>query len=161
MKLSSTYKILEASTSDISDFFVKYWGSDLIITRGRKYSSSDVKGFKMVEEGKITGLISYAVTGNECEVVSLNSLSESKGVGSALLEKVIDIVKESNLKRVYLITTNDNCKALRFYQKRRFHIKAIYLNAVHEARKLKPEIPLKGNSGIPIEHEIELEYMTG
>ena len=31
-------------------------------------------------------------------------------------------------------------------------------DAVTEARKLKPELPELGNHGIPIRHEIELEY---
>ena len=160
MKLSSAYRITAADKTDISNFFVEYWGSDLIITRGRKYTPADVCGFKMVEEGKTIGLISYAINSDECEVVSLNSVSQSKGVGSALLEKVIQTASDTDLRRVYLITTNDNCKALRFYQKRGFSIKAVYLFAVSRSRKQKPEIPLIGYDGIPVEHEIELEYLT-
>jgi len=160
MKLSSAYRIETAGKTDIENFFLQYWGSGLIITRGRKYTPADVCGFKMVEEGKTIGLISYAINSDECEVVSLNSVSESKGAGSALLEKVIQTASEAKLKRVYLITTNDNCKALRFYQKRGFSINAVYLYAVRRSRKLKPEIPLIGFDNIPVEHEIELEYMT-
>ena len=160
MKLSSVYRIEAADKADIENFFLQYWGSGLIITRGRKYTPADVCGFKMVEEGKTIGLISYAINGDECEIVSLNSVSESKGVGSALLEKVIQTASDAKLKRVYLITTNDNCKALRFYQKRGFGIKAVYLYAVRRSRKLKPEIPLIGFNNIPVEHEIELEYLT-
>lgn len=159
MKLSKAYTIEKADKTDIENFFLQYWGSNLIITRGRKYTPADVCGYKMVEEGKIIGLISYAVNSDECEVVSLNSVSESKGVGSALLEKVIQTASDAKLKRVYLITTNDNCKALRFYQKRGFGIIAVYLYAVRQSRKLKPEIPLTGSNGIPIEHEIEMEFL--
>ena len=113
----------------------------------------------MVEDGIIAGLISYAVNNDECEIVSLNSLSESKDMDSALLGKVIDKAKELNLRRVFLITANDNSGALKFFRKRGFRITAVYLNAVRESRKIKPEIPLTGNDGTPIEHEIELEYL--
>jgi hypothetical protein len=34
-----------------------------------------------------------------------------------------------------------------------------YHNALDDARKIKPEIPLIGMDGIPLKHEIELEYI--
>jgi hypothetical protein len=58
-----------------------------------------------------------------------------------------------------LITTNDNTAALRFWQKRGFKLLRVHRNAVEKSRKLKPEIPLTGNDGIPIRDEIELEMM--
>jgi hypothetical protein len=49
--------------------------------------------------------------------------------------------------------------ALRFYQQRGFVLAAIHRNALEQSRKLKPEIPLVGNDGIPLRDEIELEMM--
>ncbi|MFP3471139.1 GNAT family N-acetyltransferase, partial [Micrococcus sp. SIMBA_144] len=63
----------------------------------------------------------------------------------------------SGCSRITLITTNDNLAALKFYQKRGFVMTAIHRNAVEKARKIKPEIPLIGNDGIPIRDEIQLE----
>jgi hypothetical protein len=48
---------------------------------------------------------------------------------------------------------------LRFYQKRGFVIAAIHVNALEKARRLKPEIPLIGEDGIPLRDEIELEMI--
>jgi ribosomal protein S18 acetylase RimI-like enzyme len=59
--------------------------------------------------------------------------------------------------RLYLVTTNDNTRALRFYQKRGFTICAVRLNVMDESRKIKPQISLTGEDGIPIRDEIELE----
>lgn len=56
-----------------------------------------------------------------------------------------------------MITTNDNMKALRFYQKQGFVLKALYPNALEESRELKPEIPKIGIDNIPLRDEIELE----
>ena len=60
-------------------------------------------------------------------------------------------------RRVWLITTNDNCTALRFYQRREFDMVAFYRDAVREVRRLKGEIPDLGLDNIPLRHEIELE----
>ena len=38
-----------------------------------------------------------------------------------------------------------------------FKIKEIYVNAITQSRKLKPEFPLKGLNNIEIRDEIELE----
>jgi hypothetical protein len=47
-------------------------------------------------------------------------------------------------------TTNDNLEALRFYQRRGFRLAAVDPGAVERGRRLKPEVPLLGNHGIPI-----------
>jgi hypothetical protein len=59
---------------------------------------------------------------------------------------------------MWLVTTNDNLEALRFYQRRGFVLSALRAGAVDEARReLKPMIGRVGNFGIPIRDEIELE----
>ena len=90
------------------------------------------------------------------EIISLNSIEEGKGIGTSLINEIENIVIKNNCKLIKLVTTNDNLLALRFYQKRGFILSRIINNAVEEARKLKPEIPLIGNDGIPIRDEIEL-----
>ncbi|OGC91897.1 MAG: hypothetical protein A2142_01565 [candidate division Zixibacteria bacterium RBG_16_48_11] len=58
---------------------------------------------------------------------------------------------------MWLITTNDNLLALRFFQKRGFCISAVYPDAIQHSRRLKPEIPLIGREGIFLRDELELE----
>ncbi|HEX7715028.1 MAG TPA: GNAT family N-acetyltransferase, partial [Bacillota bacterium] len=62
-------------------------------------------------------------------------------------------------QRLWLITTNDNLAAIRFYQLRGFVLVALHRDAIAQSRKLKPEIPLRGIDGIPIRDEIELEVV--
>ena len=60
--------------------------------------------------------------------------------------------------RLWLITTNDNVDALRFYQRRGFRLVAIDRDAVERSRAtLKPGIPRTGLHGIPIRDELTLE----
>ncbi len=92
-------------------------------------------------------------------IITLDSTKENIGIGSHLVSKVIEIAKGYNCKRVWLITTNDNIDAIRFYQTRKFDLCNIHRNMVTEARRIKPQIPRYGCYNIEIKHEIEFEYM--
>lgn len=91
------------------------------------------------------------------EIVSLNSLVKEKGIGTALINRIIGFAKKNEVKRIWLITTNDNINAIKFYQKRGFKIIGVYPGAVNISRRLKPSIPEIGNHRIPISDEIEFE----
>jgi ribosomal protein S18 acetylase RimI-like enzyme len=139
------------------------WGSERIVTRGIVHRTEYLPGYVAVQEGKPVGLVTFAIHPDETthrdeiEIVTLNSLVECMGVGSALIGAVVMSGACANCKRVWLITTNDNLNAWCFYQKRGFHLVAVYPNALEQSRKLKPEIPLIGMEGIPLRDEIEFE----
>ncbi|MAO22059.1 MAG: GNAT family N-acetyltransferase [Phycisphaerae bacterium] len=137
---------------------VQYWGSTVQITRGQKFQADELPGLVAQRDGSEVGLLTYHIKDNECEVITHNSMAGHGGIGSCLLDAVRTKAREQGCKRLWLITTNDNTPALRFYQRREFDLVGFYRNAVTEARKLKPEIPNVGFDGIPIRHEIELEY---
>jgi GNAT superfamily N-acetyltransferase len=142
----------------ISEFFTTHWGIPKMVISSGVFDCSALNGFAVIsEEDQIIGLITYVMNENECEVISLDSLVEGKGIGSALLQEVERIAVQNKCTRVKLITTNDNLSALKFYQKRGFELVKIHKNAVERARKIKPEIPLIGIDGIPLKDEIELE----
>ena len=74
------------------------------------------------------------------------------------MEAVVADAAREGAKRLWLVTTNDNLDALRFYQRRGWRLSAVYPGSVVESRKIKPSIPEIGAYGIPIRDEIELEY---
>jgi N-acetylglutamate synthase-like GNAT family acetyltransferase len=137
----------------------EWWAGPKIVTRGKTHKADELPGFIAIQDGKPAGLITYKIIGDECEIVTMNSLAEGKGAGSALIGAVKNVATKAGCQRLWLITTNDNTKALRFYQKRGFKLVAVYRNALERSRKLKPDIPLTGNDGIPIRDEIEMEMM--
>src|SRR5690606_39255667 len=141
----------------IAQFLDQHWGSTRIVTRGQVYLAHLLPGFIAEDGDEKIGLVTYRIDGDECELITLNSTRENDGVGTALLEAVKEAAVEEGCKRIWLITTNDNFPALRFYQKRDFRLVAVYPNALDESRKVKPEIPLFGIDGIPLRDEIELE----
>lgn len=104
------------------------------------------------------GLLTYNLENNECEVTTLDSLTENQGVGTALVDALKADMKEAGCERIWLITTNDNLEALKFWQKRDFELVSVHRGAIAQARRLKPQIPIIGKHGIPIRDEIELEF---
>ncbi|MEY8347649.1 GNAT family N-acetyltransferase [Bacillus cereus] len=153
-------KITAEMRETITLFMCKNWGSTLMVSRGRTHQLDQLQGFIAIENNRILGIITYEIKENDCEIVSLDSFAEKKGLGTKLVEHVIDIAKKQYCKKVWLITTNDNTNALRFYQKRGFMMTNLYVDAVKEARKIKREIPLVGYDNIEILHEIQLEKVN-
>ncbi|NIM94614.1 MAG: GNAT family N-acetyltransferase [Anaerolineales bacterium] len=143
----------------VSRMISERWGSEVVVAHGVVYHPADLPGFKAILEGKQVGLITYYIEGRDCGIVSLDSDRSGVGIGSGLIEAVKEVAIEAGCSRLWLITTNDNLKALRFYQRRGFSLVAVHRDAVQRSRQLKPEIPIIGEDGIPIRDEIELEMM--
>ena len=101
-------------------------------------------------------MLMYIVDGDSCEVLTLHVADQWRGVGSALLREVGRVAREAGCRRMWLITTNDNVDALRFYQRRGFHLAKLHAGGIVRGRKLKPEIPAIGEYGIPIHDELDL-----
>ncbi len=133
------------------------WGSEVAVAHGALYHATELPGFIAEEAGEPVGLLTYHIEGQACEVVTIDSLRPGIGIGMALIEAVKQAARQAGCRRLWLITTNDNTGALRFYQKRGFVLVALHRDAVAADRAIKPEIPLIGNDDIPIRDEIELE----
>jgi DNA-3-methyladenine glycosylase I len=144
----------------IERFVTERWGAEFVVAHYEVFHCRELPGFVATEGEEKVGLLTYKITNDNCEIVSLDSLRQRAGIGTSLIEAVKAAAIESGCKRLWLVTTNDNMNALRFYQKRGFVLVKINRNALEFARKLKP-IPLIGAEGIPLRDEIELEIMLG
>ena len=149
--------ISELDKTWINHILIKRWGSTKIVSRGVLYAANELPGFVATAETRQVGLLTYHLEDEACEVVSLDSLIKYQGIGSALLQTVEQAAKEKKCNRIWLVTTNDNINALRFYQRRGYLLVAVHRNAIELSRQLKPQIPLIGNEGIPLRDEIEFE----
>jgi ribosomal protein S18 acetylase RimI-like enzyme len=137
------------------------WGATSSVSRGRLYDASALPGFVALVDGERAGLLTYAIDDAQCEVVTLDAFMAGHGVGSALLGAATDMARQADMDRLWLITTNDNVEALRFYQRQGMRLVAVYVGAVEASRRLKPSIPAIGRHGIPIHDELELEIRLG
>ena len=141
----------------INKFIVDHWYTTEMVIHGEIIDLSTADGIYAELDGEIAGLITYCIQDGEMEILSLDSVFENRGIGTALIREAEKTAAESGVSRISVYTTNDDTDALRFYQKRGFDMVRIHRHAADFAREIKPEIPLIGDHEIPIRHEIELK----
>jgi ribosomal protein S18 acetylase RimI-like enzyme len=145
----------------IARFLSQSWGSTMVVSRGEAHDASQLPALLAAEADEIVGLATFRFADGDCELVTLDALREGQGIGSALLSAVGHQAGGRGCGRMWLITSNDNVSAIRFYQRRGMRLVAVHRGAIDEARLIKPSIPLVGEDGIPIHDEVELELPLG
>ncbi len=141
----------------ISRVIIDNWHSNKVVAHGRVFYVDKLPGFLAILNDTKLGLLTFNIENNECEIITLNNFKENIGIGSALLTEIEKYAVSKQCDLLWVITTNDNINALRFYQKRGFKIRKIFPSAIENSRRLKPEIPQIGLNNIEIRDEIELE----
>lgn len=150
--------INEDNRNSVTSFIEKQWLTTKMVIRGNIIDMTKVDGIVLNNEEGIIALITFIIRNDICEITSLDSLYEGKGIATKLIEKTIAFARQKKCEKVIVVTTNDNINAIRFYQKRGFDMARFYHNALNVSRKLKSQIPIIGDNGIPLQHEIEFEY---
>ena len=137
----------------------RIFNGEIIVSRGVAHDVFSLPGFMAEDSGIPVGVAVYNIKDFQCELVSIDAFVQWRGIGSALIEAVKEAAVLAGSRRLWLITTNDNVDAMRFYQKRGFKLKAVYPGSLADSRLLKPQIPLVGNYGIAMSDEVELEML--
>ncbi len=146
----------DADCAWVAEVWLAEWGGEVMVTRGRLHRLAEMQALIAWDEGGRAGLATYRLQDRDCELMSLNALTDGRGVGTALLAAVEEAARVAGCPRLWLITSNDNLDALRFYQRRGYRLVAVHPGAVDAAREVKPTIPLVGNYGIPLHDDLEL-----
>jgi ribosomal protein S18 acetylase RimI-like enzyme len=73
----------------------------------------------------LAGVLTYMVDGPSCEILTLHAAAQWHGVGTALVAEVERVAAGAGCDRLWVVTTNDNVDALRFYQRRGFRLAAL------------------------------------
>lgn len=149
--------VTDQQRSELAELLRREWGTIEIISRGEVHDLTRCPALFCVERDRIVGLATYEVGDGECELLTLDAFEKTRGIGSRLLVAVATRGRAAGCRRLWLVTTNDNLDAIRFYQRRGMRLTAVHPGAVDEARVRKPQIPLVGNYGIPIRDELEFE----
>jgi GNAT superfamily N-acetyltransferase len=145
----------------IADALRSEWGSVAVVSRGRlTEDASALPGLVAELDGRAAGYAMLRLEGDAGEVVALHALERGAGVGSALLDGARAEAARAGCARLWLITTNDNVEAIRFYQRRGWDWVGFDRDALTASRRLKPEIPETGEHGIALRHEIVFEAAT-
>jgi ribosomal protein S18 acetylase RimI-like enzyme len=141
------------------DALVRAWGSTAVARKGVLVDAAELPGFVAEVDGRRAGLVTYARRGDELEIVTIHVDEEGRGVGRALMDAVVSRARDEGVRRIWLTTTNDNLRAVAFYQRWGMDLVALIRDGVAASRLVKPSIPMVGRNGIPIRHELEFELL--
>lgn len=147
----------DADREAIARLLTDSWGATTVIAHGIAYDALELPALVAEVDGSLAGLLTYALSEEGLEVVSLDAVAKHGGVGSALLAAAVSLARSTGQRRLWLTTTNDNLDALRFYQRRGLRIVGVTPGAVDAARTLKPSIPVTGEYDIALHDELVLE----
>lgn len=142
----------------VTPLLVREWGAVEVValSLGGAVDASTLPGWLALDaDGEVAGLLTYTRREDVAHLVTINAFAGG-GVGSALLSALVEQCRGAGVRRIDITTTNDNTRALRFYQRAGFRLTALYVDAVTAARKRKPRIPTTGLDGIPIRDELAL-----
>ena len=138
---------------------ITHWHDTRIWSLGRCHQADALPGFVAEANGTFAGLITLNMDpgGWQCEVITLSSRATAPGIGATLLSAAETHARTAGCRRIYLTTTNDNSRAIRFYQRQGWRFAALHKGIVDRVRTLVPDLPLLGHDGIQIRDEIEFE----
>src|ERR1700750_1059350 len=140
----------------LSWLVAELWAPALVAVHATVLRPAELSGFIAERSRRVVGLLTYQVTGDVLEIVTLNAIERRVGIGTMLIEAATDAARHFRSREVRLTTTNDNVDALRFYQRRGFRLAELRTGAVDRSRQEKPQIPRVGAHGIPLHAEIHL-----
>ena len=138
-------------------FIVECWHGESVVGHEEEMFPAQHAGFVALRDGEITGHVTYRGDGDRCEITTIQAFPRQGGVGSMLMDAVLEAARDEGYRVVWLTTTNDNLDAIRFYQRRGFRIIRVRPGAVDRAREtMKPELPDIGMYGIRMSDELDL-----
>ncbi|MFZ4573694.1 MAG: GNAT family N-acetyltransferase [Phycisphaerales bacterium] len=136
-----------------------HWGGHDIWSRDARFDASKLPAFIAETNGAPAGLVTYHIGRDECEIVTLSSVSSGRGAGERLLHAVVGEAARAGCRRAFLTTSNDNLNAVRFYQRRGMRLVSIHPGAIDRARERTGCGPWVGASGIRSRDEWEFELL--
>ena len=143
------------------DAFLHEQDADLVARQGELVDARRQPRLVATIDGRLVGVLTYVPGDGAVEALTVHAVGQGRGIGTALLAGLRERARANGWRRIWLITTNDNVDALRFYQRRGFRLVRVDAGAVDRSRAtLKPSIPAIGDHGIPIRDELELELLV-
>ena len=143
----------------LEDLLRLRWSDGTIFVRGRLLAPADVEAFGAYRDNRLLGIVTWRVEDGTLYMLTMNNATDTRGVSTALLGKMLAFGREKGFAFMRALLTNDNWPGFRFYQKRGFRIVAVHPGVVDMMRQMKPSIPETGVDGIPMRDEIELEIV--
>jgi ribosomal protein S18 acetylase RimI-like enzyme len=151
--------LVEADRPWAAALVAAHFGSTTVVSRGVSHDARALPGLMAHENGRRQGLLQYRPVEDQLQIVVVIACLRRQGIGRRLLDAIEELARAQERRRLWLVTTNDNRPAILFYRAMGWRQCALHRTAMREARRLKPEMPLTGYAGVPIEDEIEFERL--
>jgi GNAT superfamily N-acetyltransferase len=132
------------------------WAGEAVLGRGREWRPAALPALVAVDGSEPVGVATWTVERDTADLVTLNALVDGRGIGRLLIDAVARAARDAGARHLRAMTTNDNLRALRLYQRAGFRLVELRPGAVDEARLRKPSIPTVGDDGVPIRDELDL-----
>lgn len=144
----------------ILDELHRVWHSTRIWSLRRRHNAEHLPAWIAEVGDEPVGLMTYDLNHgcDQLEVITLSVRRENLGIGARLLEVAEDLARTQGCARAFLTTTNDNLRALGFYQRQGWKMVAVHRYNADLARRLKPVMPKVADNGLPIRDEVEMEW---
>jgi len=141
--------------STVKEMALMYWGETEVMCFDRMYDVLKLPALLAVSDGRVAGVLSYAVEEDRLVIVMLNVHPEWQGRTTArsLLAMAEEEARKRDLLRLVVSTSNDDLPALYLYQRWGFvitDVKAGLILAHHGHEQ-------PGFASIPVRDEIRLE----
>ena len=147
----------EDDRSWTAEALIRAWGSTSVARKGGLVEASGLPGYVALVEGEPVGLLTYARQGDEVEIVTIHVEREGVGVGRALMDAVLSEARRTRARRIWLVTTNDNIRAIRFYQRWGMDLVGTDQRRCGRLPEGEAVDPVGGEHGILVRHELEFE----
>ena len=92
---------------------------------GELLDPTEMEGIVAELDGRPVGLLTVHETDRGLEVLTLHSEVSGVGAGTRLLETALRVAEASHAPRLWLVTTNDNVDAIRWYLRRGLTVAAV------------------------------------
>src|ERR1700683_5185491 len=102
--------VVDADRPLISDLVGAEWGLPVVSVSGL-YDPGTLPGIVAEQNSELLGVLTYRVNESDMEVVTLNSLIEGRGIGSALLAEARRMA-EASRRRLWVITNTENRRGI-------------------------------------------------
>jgi N-acetylglutamate synthase and related acetyltransferases len=154
-------KVEQQDRDKTNAFITKEVGGTLLVLReGEQFELANAEGFVIYDKEEIIGLITYEIRDKVCEILSLDSKVEGKGIGTQLVDVVKNVARNNNCSKLLVETTNALIRAIAFYQRKGFRLVKIYPDAMKYVREVHPyltEADFMEESGIVSRDLLEFE----
>lgn len=130
-------------------------GGPMIVSCGQSYVLREHEGFIASRNSQTLGFAILRQEGESFELLAIAATEQRHGVGKSLMAHCEKVVRQRDGNELWLVTTNDNLDAIRFYQRLDYALHELHKGAFAEVRRIKQiEGEVIGHFGIPIRDEL-------